>query len=134
MSKFAFDFFLDIRACLVYERYARRDELMQGLGRSWREPGWRRRAAQLLREEGFLRGAVSVRRRVCGKPRCRCVEGERHEAMYVVYQDAGRTVQLYVPKEWEERVRRWVKSYREVAGILKKLSGEFERHVRQRRG
>jgi hypothetical protein len=100
---------------------------------SWREQSWRRRAAALLRQDGLLRGSVSIRRRVCGKPGCRCARGERHEAMYVVYRQAGRTVQLYVPHAWEERVRRWVERYGEARELLDKLSGLYEARVRKRR-
>jgi hypothetical protein len=106
---------------------------MKQPGKSWHEAAWRRRAAELLRQDGLMRGNVSVRRRVCGKSACRCAQGERHEAMYVVYREAGRTVQLYVPKEWEERVRRWVKRYGEARELLDKLSGLYEATVRRRR-
>jgi len=102
-------------------------------GKSWREQAWRRRAAELLREGGLLRGSVSVRRRVCGKAGCRCARGEGHEAMYVVYREAGRTTQIYVPKGWEERVRGWVERYGEGREILKKLSSVYEAKVRRRR-
>jgi len=102
-------------------------------GMSWREKAWRKRAGELLGKDGVLRGSISVRRRVCGKPGCRCVRlGERHEAMYVVYREKGKTVQLYVPKEWEGRVRRWVKRYREARRLLEKLSGVYEAKVRRR--
>jgi len=102
-------------------------------GMSWREKAWRKRAGELLGEDGVLRGSISVRRRVCGKPNCRCTRGERHEAMYVVYRKEGKTVQLYVAKEWEGRVRSWVKRYGEVRRLLEKLSGVYEAKVRRRR-
>ena len=106
---------------------------MKEAAKSWRESAWRRRVAELLRHDNVMRGNISVRRRVCGKSACRCAQGERHEAMYVVYREAGRTVQLYVPKEWEERVRRWVKRYGEARELLDKLSGVCEAKVRRRR-
>ena len=102
-------------------------------GMSLKEKAWRERAAELIHEDGVLRGSISVRRRVCGKPNCRCTRGERHEAMYVVYRTQGKTVQLYVPKEWEGRVRRWVKRYGEARRLLEKLSGVHEAKVRRRR-
>jgi len=106
---------------------------MKQLGKSWHESVWRRRAAEVLRQDGLLRGNVSVRRRVCGKSGCRCARGERHEAMYLVYRQANRTTQIYVPRPWEQRVRLWVKRYGEVRELLKKLSGLYEAKVRQRR-
>jgi len=100
---------------------------------SWREKAWRRRLAALLREDGLLRGTVAVRQRVCGKAGCRCARGARHTAMYVVYREAGRTTQIYVPHAWEERVRRWVRQYGQVRELLEKLSSLYEGRVRQRR-
>jgi len=101
--------------------------------KSWQEQRWRDHARQLLREDGVLRGNISVRLRVCGKSGCRCAQGGRHEAMYVVYRQANRTTQIYVPKAWEARVRQWVKRYGEVRELLEKLSGVYEARIRQRR-
>jgi len=102
-------------------------------GESWRERHWRARARELLVEGGLMRGSISVRWRVCGKANCRCAQGERHEAMVVVYRRANKTTQLYVPKEWEARVREWVQRYREVRELLEKLSGVCEKKVRRRK-
>jgi hypothetical protein len=102
-------------------------------GKSWQERAWRRRARELLREDGIMRGNISMRLRVCGKSNCRCAQGQRHEAMVLVYRRANRTTQLYVPKAWEARVRQWVKRYGEVRELLEKLSGVYEAKVRQRR-
>jgi len=102
-------------------------------GRSWQEQAWRRRARKFLREDGLMRGNISMRLRVCGKSNCRCAQGQRHQAMVVVYRRANRTTQLYVPKAWEARVRQWVKRYGEVRELLEKLSGIYETKVRHRR-
>ena len=106
---------------------------MKKPGRSWREQAWRDRAVELFREGGFLRGSVSVRRRVCGKPNCRCTRGERHEGMFVVYRLANRMTQIYVPKAWEPRVREWVKRYGDVREVIEKLSGVYEAKARRRK-
>jgi len=106
---------------------------MRKIGRSWRERAWRERVRGLLCEDGILRGSLSVRRQVCGKSNCRCTRGQRHEAMVVVYRRQNRTIQLYVPKAWEARVRQWVKRYGEVRELLEKLSGIYEGKVRHRR-
>ena len=88
---------------------------------------------KLLREDGVMRGNISIRLRKCGKPNCRCVEGQRHAAMVVVYRRDNRTTQIYVPKAWEARVRRWVKRYGEARALLDNLSGLYEEKVRRRR-
>lgn len=102
-------------------------------GKSWQERAWRDRVRDLMREDGLMRGNISVRQRVCGKSNCRCVQGRRHEAMVVVYRRENRTTQLYVPKAYEARVRQWVKRYGEVRELLEKLSGVYEAKVLQRR-
>jgi hypothetical protein len=102
-------------------------------GKSWPERAWRDRVRDLLREDGLMRGNISVRQRVCGKSNCRCAQGRRHEAMVVVYRRENRTTQLYVPKSYEARVRQWVKRYGEVRELLEKLSGVYEAKVLQRR-
>jgi len=100
---------------------------------SWRESAWRKRAAELLRREGLLRGSISLRRQACGKPNCRCVRGEKHQAMYVVYRQGGRLHQLYVPRERQARVRQWVARHGEVRALLEKLSALYAGRVRRRR-
>ncbi|HRU07713.1 MAG TPA: hypothetical protein P5137_18270 [Candidatus Brocadiia bacterium] len=105
---------------------------MSDAGKSWQERAWRKRLGGLLRQEGLLRGSVCVRRRVCGKPGCRCAQGDRHEAMYVTYRERGRNVQLHVPKDWEKRVRGWVKRCREAHDLLNRISGLCEAKIRQR--
>ena len=106
---------------------------MSTRGQSWQERRWRKRLREMLGEGGMLLGSVSVRRRVCGKPGCRCARGERHEAMFVVYQRAGRARQIYVPKDWEPRVREWVKRCGDARALLEKLCGVYEAKVRRRK-
>ena len=106
---------------------------MATTGKSWRERAWRSRGRELLREDGLMRGNISMRLRVCGKSNCRCAQGRRHEAMVLVYRRENRTTQLYVPKAWEARVRQWVRRYGELRELLEKLSGVYEAKVRQRR-
>lgn len=39
----------------------------------------------------MIRGSVVVQRRRCGKPNCRCADGEQlHEATVLSYSDGGR--------------------------------------------
>jgi hypothetical protein len=39
----------------------------------------------------LLRGTLTVFRRRCGKPNCRCASGEPHESPALVFTEAGRT-------------------------------------------
>lgn len=39
----------------------------------------------------LLRGSVITLRRKCGKPNCRCADGEPHETPALSYSEGGRT-------------------------------------------
>lgn len=73
----------------------------------------------------LLRGTLSVRERVCGKPHCRCTRGKRHISLFVSRGKNCKIEQLYIPKEKEEIVRRWVGNYRIVQELLEKISCSY---------
>ena len=73
----------------------------------------------------FVRGTLSVRERVCGKPNCKCAKGEKHVSLFLSRGKNGKTEQLYIPKKKEELAKRWVKNYREVQDLLEKISSTY---------
>jgi hypothetical protein len=92
----------------------------------------RSQLAQLASGRGLLRGNLLQRRRVCGKPNCKCARGERHVSLYLVFSQGGRLRQLCVPKAWEPRVRQWVRDYHDARQLLEALSRLYFEKVRQR--
>lgn len=82
----------------------------------------RSRIAQLAHSSRLLRGTLSIRSQTCGKTTCRCARGELHVSLYLVQSHHGKPRQLYVPKEWEDRVRRAVKNYQELQALVEELS------------
>ena len=82
----------------------------------------RSRLAQLVHEAGLLRGTLAVRERTCGKANCKCSQGEKHVSLYLVASYEGHVRQLFIPKDWEPQVRRWVKQYREARKLLEDVS------------
>jgi hypothetical protein len=99
---------------------------------SAQEREFRSKLAQCIDHRGLLRGSLLVRRRVCGKPRCRCVQGQLHESLYLVISQGGRTRQLFVPRDWEERVRQWVQEYHHAQDLLEEISQIYWGKVRHR--
>lgn len=82
----------------------------------------------ILRERGPLRrGAfVSVKRK-CGKPNCRCADGEGHPAKYLSIKEQGRTRMVYVPSRLEVQVAAEAARYRRfrrARAALAKLAAE----------
>lgn len=92
----------------------------------------RSRISQLAHYRRILRGTLSVRKKMCGKPNCCCTRGELHLALYLVQSRNGKPRQLFVPKEWEERVRQAVHDYRELQKLVEELSEIEWKHIENR--
>lgn len=73
----------------------------------------------------LLRGTLSVRERMCGKPNCRCAKGRKHISLFLSRGKKGKVEQLYIPREKEELARGWVKNYRDVQELLEKISSAY---------
>jgi len=52
--------------------------------------------------------------------------------LYLVLSDGKRQRQLYVPKDWEEPVRRWVANYHRVRDLLAGVSDLYWQKVKRR--
>ena len=89
---------------------------------------------RILNGSGVLHGTLVRRRRVCGKPNCRCARGQKHESLYLVVTEGGTSRQLYVPKDWEPTVRQWVQQYRKARELMEEVSRIHWKKVRQRQG
>ena len=92
----------------------------------------RSRLGQLLHSAGFLRGSLSLRERVCGKPNCKCSRGERHVGLYLVASEGGKPRQLFVPRAWEDDVREWVQNHHEARAILEEISELHRARLKKR--
>ena len=92
----------------------------------------RSQRARLVAQRGLLRGSLLLRQRVCGKTSCRCSRGELHQSLYLVITEPRRTRQLYVPKDWEPRVRRWVLEYHRARQLMEEVSRIYWDKVRDR--
>jgi hypothetical protein len=89
---------------------------------------------RILNGSGVLHGTLVRRRRVCGKPNCRCARGQKHESLYLVVTEGGTSRQLYVPKDWEPTVRQWVQQYHKARELMEEVSRIHWKKVRQRQG
>lgn len=101
---------------------------------SARERAWRSRLCQLLSGQGFVRGSLQERYRVCGNPNCRCAKGQKHRGVYLVVCENGKYRQLYVPKALEAMARQWVENHREVRDLMDRVSRLYQDQLRPRQG
>ncbi len=93
----------------------------------------RSRLTKLLHSDGVIRGTLAGRERTCGKPGCRCVtKGEKHAGLYLVVSEEGKYRQIFVPKAFEDDVRRWVESYANARTLLEEISKLHHEKLRNR--
>lgn len=94
------------------------------------------RLRQLLAEPGIVRGNLVEMRRRCGKNQCGCATDPeaRHRSLYLGVSIEGRKRMIYIPAEWEERLRQWTGRYTEIRELLDQLSTEALRRLKEREG
>ena len=66
----------------------------------------------------MIRGSVVVHRRRCGKPNCRCADGDLHEATVLSYSERGRTRFVMLPPAQVAAVAAAVDRYRAAEAEL----------------
>lgn len=86
------------------------------------ERGLRSRIAQMVSGERFLRGTLSQRSSKCGKPNCRCADGEGHTSLYLVQSQAGKLRQICIPKALQDPVRQAVTEFQELQRLVNEVS------------
>lgn len=92
----------------------------------------RSKLAKLVSEGVLLRGNIVESRRKCGKPKCRCVEGELHVSKLLYLSIEGKAKTFHIPKDWERRIEEWVGNYKEVRKLLDELSKEQLKRFQRR--
>ena len=66
----------------------------------------------------MVRGSIVKLRRKCGKPNCRCVDGDLHETWVLSTSVTGRTRMVSVPESLLGDVRQAVANYRQARRAL----------------
>lgn len=97
------------------------------------ERNFRSRIAQLASTRWFLRGTLSERAGTCGKPNCRCAQGELHTSLYLVQSQGGTLRQICVPHAWQARVREAVNDYRRMQELIEAVSESEWKRLRERK-
>jgi len=72
--------------------------------------------------ENAIRSSLITRNIKCGKPNCRCADGDGHDSLYLSSYYRGHTYLDYVPKPYEENITACIHSYDAMSGLLAELS------------
>ena len=98
----------------------------------------RQRQKTLLRKlpplQAILRGSLIERYKRCGKPGCKCAEGRGHGPKYYLsISQSGRRPEMdYIPAEFLEKVKAYLKNYRNAKEILEELCSICRELLRRR--
>lgn len=65
-----------------------------------------------------LSGSLALTHRRCGKPNCRCVDGEGHPVWSLTFRVNGRKRVERIPDEWVEQIRPLVEQGREFKDAI----------------
>ncbi|MBU4179600.1 MAG: hypothetical protein KJ625_06650 [Actinobacteria bacterium] len=105
---------------------------MNRSGMTGEERESRSRIKPYIDHEEMVRGTLSIRARTCGNPNCKCARGEKHVSLYLVRSKDGKVEQLYIPKDREEPVRRWVENWHEVKANLEEISSSYWERLKRK--
>jgi hypothetical protein len=70
----------------------------------------------------MLKGCLVEMFRVCGKPTCRCLKGEKHRALCLSRRKDGKTATTYIPAAYERPVQQAVARYRTLLEVSEAIS------------
>jgi hypothetical protein len=93
----------------------------------------RSRLAKLLHQRPLLIGSLVSMSRVCGKPGCKCAQGELHPGLYLSLRVGEKRKMVHVPQSLEAQVRQWVGTYQEVWRLMERVSETcYQRFFREK--
>ena len=97
-----------------------------------RERHLRSQLNQIISSKALVHGTLLYRERACGRSGCRCAQGEKHPALYLVVREEKRQRQIFIPKSMEEDVRLWVAQYQKIRKLGDDLSRIYIGRIEKR--
>jgi len=81
------------------------------------------RLKKLATTSPILSGSLSIHRRRCGRPTCRCQHGgPLHTGQHLTFKESGKKTRcVYVPKDLVPEVHSWLAEHRRLKELLKEI-------------
>ncbi len=76
----------------------------------------RDKLAKAVRTMEFLRGTINIRNKKSK------INRKKYKTMYLILAKDGKQEHKYVPRDWEEKIKKWVRTYKEIEGYMEKIS------------
>ena len=87
------------------------------------ERAQRSQLAKLVHQEPFVQGSLVDSTFKCGKSNCWCSKSAKgHPACYLSVRAGAKRKMVYVAKQKERQMRRWVKNYQEIIKYMTVVS------------
>jgi len=82
------------------------------------------RLSKIINYSEFVHANLTIAKRTCGNPRCRCVvEGKKHISLYLTTtRKNGKRKSVYIPKRLEKDVEAAVARYFKIKNTLEEVS------------
>ncbi len=102
---------------------------------SGKERSARSKAAKLIHDSPFVVGSLVEMANTCGKPNCKCTRGDKHKSWCLAVRYQGKRKMIHIPREWEDAVFEWVKTYQELWKQMETISqASLERITLSKKG
>ena len=86
------------------------------------DEGWRI-LREIRRVKPFIQACLSITKKRCGNPKCRCAQGQPiHETAVLTWKEGQRTRTLYVPVKLREEVAKWVEEGKRLKALMAQMS------------
>jgi len=92
-----------------------------------------RTSVSTLKIKRVIKGSIVWLKRECGKAGCHCIQGEKHESMYISRSVQGKTTMTYIPHRYEGEVSAAVAEYKRVLQQLEALSAQTMKGIKKGR-
>lgn len=79
-------------------------------------------AAKIPKTTKIIKGSPVYLYRKCGKPGCKCVNGEKHKSLYLSRSVNGKTQMTYIAPQNEKEALHGVVKFKEIIALLDEIS------------
>lgn len=80
------------------------------------------RVTKLKAQGPVLSASLVQSGKQCGRPGCRCMEGERHIQNQITFKVKGKTQTVYVPRDLVEEVGEWIEEHKRLRNLTQEIS------------
>ncbi|GEM_PF-5271403 len=78
---------------------------------------------RLLNSDGFLRATINIRKKKSA------INNKIYNTIYLIHNKNGRKKAIYIPRNLEEKVKKWVENYNKLKFYLDEISDIYLKKI-----